>query len=468
MRELCSIFALIFIPKKGKNMYNFFFITSLSIAVFHWSALRSQDQNDILESYIQQGFETNHGLKEQHFLLEKNILALEEARRLYRPEVGFGMNYTLAAGGRKISIPVGQLVNPVYSTLNDIIMMDRFPQIEDVEETFLPHNFYDARFRITQPLINREIYFNKKIKEEMIGLKETEIMVYKRELVKEIKTAYYQYLQASEAISIYDNALALLAENKRVNESLLKNDKVIPSVLLRVESEITNVKAQKNEAVTTQKNAAAYFNFLLNRNLEDAIETDQTATAALAIDETGMQTGNREELDQLNKAQAINAWVVELENAYKVPKAGLQIDVGSQNFDFEYGGYVLAGLSVEFPIYTAKRNKLQVQQAELDIKATAEKIAQVERQVELQTQTARNSMLAAYETWQSYQSQLSNAERQYRDTFRRYKEGISNYIEVLDARTQVTNVDLQQSLAMYTVLVKKVELERAVASYPLP
>ena len=239
-------------------------------------------------------------------------------------------------------------------------------------------------------------------------------------------------------------------------------------MLLRVDSEITNVEAQKNEALTNQKNAAAYFNFLLNRDLEAAIEVDEEVLATLVVDGSDLQAGNREELNQLNKAQAINAWVMELENAYMVPKVGVQLDVGSQNFDFDYGGYLLGGLSVEFPIYTAKRNKLQVQQAELDIRATAEKIAQVEKQIELQTQTARNSMLAAYETWQSFQSQLSNAQRQYRDTFRRYKEGISNYIEVLDARTQVTNMELQQMLSKYTVLIKKVELERAVASYRLP
>ncbi|MEO1261289.1 MAG: TolC family protein [Bacteroidota bacterium] len=449
-------------------MHRIFLIILLFSSAVQWTFVRSQAQNGILENYIKQGIATNHGLKEQQFLLEKNLLALEEAKRLYMPEVGFGLSYTAAAGGRNIAIPVGDLLNPVYSTLNDLLLMDLFPQIDNVDEMFLPHNFYDARFRITQPIINREIYFNKKIKGEMIGLKEAEILVFKRELVKDIKTAYFQYLQSAEAIGVYDNALSLLNENKRVNESLLKNDKIIPSVLLRIESEITNVEAQKNEALTNQKNAAAYFNFLLNRDLEATIETDEEILATLIIDESGMQTGNREELDQLNKAQAINAWVVELEDAYKVPKVGLQVDVGSQNFDFQYGGYVLAGLSVEFPIYTAKRNKLQVQQAELDMQATAEKLAQVEKQIALQTQTARNSMLAAFETWQSYQSQLSNAQRQYRDTFRRYKEGISNYIEVLDARTQVTNVELQQSLSKFSVLIKKVELERAVAAYRLP
>ena len=425
-------------------------------------------QKNLLDQYIQEAINSNHGIREQSFLLEKNMLALEESKRLFMPEVGFGITYTVAAGGRNIAIPVGDLMNPVYSTLNQITMTNNFPQIDNVEEQFLPHNFYDARFRVTQPLVNREIYYNKKIKQELIGIKEAEILVFKRELVKDVKSAYYQFLQAKEAVSIYDNALELLAENKRVNESLLKNDKIIPSVLLRVKSEITNVEAQRNEALTNQKNAAAYFNFLLNRELNTEIELDGEALSALVVNETEISKGTREELDQLMKVQGVNALVVDMENAYKIPQVGVQVDVGSQNFDFEYGGYLLAGLSVEVPIYAANRNKLQVQQAELELKATAEKIAQVERQIELQTTTAQNSMQAARETWNSYTAQLSNAQRQYRDTFRRYKEGISNYIEVLDARTQVTNIELQQSLALYTVLIKKAELERANAGYVLP
>ena len=71
-------------------------------------------QNNILEKYINEAIATNHGLKEQQFLLEKNTLAFEEAKTLFRPSVGFGVNYTVAAGGRNISFPVGDLLNPVY------------------------------------------------------------------------------------------------------------------------------------------------------------------------------------------------------------------------------------------------------------------------------------------------------------------------------------------------------------------
>ncbi|HFA47407.1 MAG TPA: TolC family protein [Bacteroidetes bacterium] len=427
-------------------------------------------QGGILDVYIRQGIASNHGLKEQHFLLGKNRLALKEAKRLLMPEVGFGLTYTLAAGGRDIDFPVGDLLNPVYATLNEQTGTNTFPQINNEKISFLPNNFYDARLRLQQPIINRDAHFFKKIKKEEISLKEAEIQVFKRDLVKEIKTAYYRYRQAKEAIRIYDNALALLAENLRVNESLLRNDKVIPSVLIRVKSEIVNVEAQRNQAIANAQNAAAFFNFLLNRDLEAEIEMGEgIVDADLQFAEGEINAADkREELLQLGSAQTINALVLDLKKGYKVPKVGLQVDVGSQNFDFKYGGYVLAGVSVDVPVWTANRNELQAQQAALDLKTIAEKMEDAKNRIALETRTIRNSILAEIETWRSYKAQKTSAQRQYDDTLRRYKEGVSNYLELLDARTQLTNVDLQRSLAAFNILIKKAELERATASYRLP
>ncbi|MCB0519475.1 MAG: TolC family protein [Saprospiraceae bacterium] len=429
--------------------------------LFFCLPMASFSQN--LDAYIRQGIAGNHSLKEQEFLLQKNMLALQEAKRLFFPEVSFGTTYTLAAGGRKIEIPVGDLVNPVYATLNQLTQSNMFPQLENIEETFLPNNFYDARFRIRQPILNKEIGINKSIKAAQIDLKKEKIQVYKRELVKDIKTAYFQYQQAGEAVRIYVSALELLAENQRVNESLLRNDKIIPSVLTRTAGEIANVKAQMLDAQNKQKNAAAYFNFLINRDLEVPIE-QESAGGLPGI----LQNGQREELVQLETAGRINALVVDLENAYKVPEVGLQLDLGSQNFDFKWGGYVLAGLSVEVPIWAANRNKLQVQQAQMDVLATGEKKLAVEQQIALQAKVANNDYLTAIEIWRSYDTELAGARRVYNDTFRRYKEGLANNIELLDARTQITTKDLQQSVAFYNILIKHAELERSVAAYPLP
>jgi outer membrane protein TolC len=431
-------------------------------------------QSNPLDAYIQEAIQNSHALKEKQFVLERNLLALEEAKRLYYPTVNLNGTYTLAAGGRRLEFPVGDLLNPVYSTLNQMTNSNQFPQIENVNELLAPNNFYDIKVRAQQPIINAEIKINRSIKNAQVSLQEIDMQVYRRELAKNVKLAYYQYLQAREAAQIYQNATQLLQESKRVNESLVRNDKAIPSVITRSNSEIAAVEAQAVEARNQQRNAAAYFNHLLGRSLDqpiaiDTIQIVQGGDRILVSEQEGRPFifENREEIAQLNKAQEINKLVVNLEETYRKPKLGAQLDVGSQAFGLDVGPYALLGISLEIPLWTANRNKLQVQQAASNVSALNEQIAQVKDQIQLQIRIAQNAVQAEQDILKSYDTQQDAARQYYRDTFRRYKEGVTSYIELLDARTQVTNLDVRRSIAYYNVLMRKAELERALAAYPL-
>lgn len=431
-------------------------------------------QSNPLDAYIQEAIQNSHALKEKQFVLERNLLALEEAKRLYYPTVNLNGTYTLAAGGRRLEFPIGDLLNPVYSTLNQMTNSNQFPQVDNVNELLAPNNFYDIKVRAQQPIINAEIKINRSIKNAQVSLQEIDMQVYRRELAKNVKLAYYQYLQAREAAQIYQNATQLLQESKRVNESLVRNDKAIPSVITRTNSEIAAVEAQAVEARNQQRNAAAYFNHLLGRSLDqpiaiDTIQIVQGGDRILVSEQEGRPFifENREEITQLNKAQEINKLVVNLEETYRKPKLGAQLDVGSQAFGLDVGPYALLGISLEIPLWTANRNKLQVQQAASNVSALNEQIAQVKDQIQLQIRIAQNAVQAEQDILKSYDTQQDAARQYYRDTFRRYKEGVTSYIELLDARTQVTNLDVRRSIAYYNVLMRKAELERALAAYPL-
>lgn len=429
---------------------------------------RARAQSPVLDAYVQAGIASNDGLKQQQFLLEKSLYALEEAKGLFLPTVSFGGTYTLAAGGRTQDLPIGDLLNPVYATLNKMTQTNSFPQIENQEIHFLPNNFYDVRFRATQPIYNAEIQYNKRIKGEQTNLQKIEIQLYKRELAKNIKQAYFQYAQTTEAERIYENALALLQESKRVSESLAKNGAGNPSAVIKVEGDIAGLNAKRIEAQNNRNNAAAYFNFLLNRPFDAPIDLDTTLlnevnNAALATTDTAA-VQNREELEKLRTAATLNGIVLAMDKAYHLPKVGVQVDLGSQAFNFKWGGYVLAGLSVDVPLWAGNRNENKIRQVQADLNALQAQTAQVEDQLRLQIQVAANSYRAALNVLQTQTPQVAAAQRYYRDVLRRYKEGQANYIELLDARTDLTTAELQLSLAKTAVWLRWVELERALAS----
>ena len=419
-------------------------------------------QGNLLDSYVREALDQSPYLKEQAITLEKSQVALKEAKGYYLPEVGFTGTYSLAAGGRSISIPIGDLLNPVYSTLNQLTQTNAFPQVENAEEQFLPNNFYDARIRTTMPLYNPDIRFQKNIRTQQVGLEEDALSIRKRDLARDVQTAYFQCLQASEIIGIYDNGLELLHESYRLNEGLVRNGMAIPSTLIRIQGEISSVEAQKAQAVSQEILARAYFNSLLGRPYETEVEADPAFNALPAVETPG-SVAQREEFSQLETAERIRDLMVHWEKAWRQPRVGMQLDLGSQNFGLDWGGYAILGVSVNVPIWDGARHSRRLQEAELDIQALQARREWVTRQIDLQMIQASETLFAAITISKSYEPQLQSAERFYQETVRRFRENQANYIELLDARTQLTNLELQASIARYQAWIGWAQFQRAAA-----
>src|SRR5690606_30820071 len=66
---------------------------------------------------------------------------------------------------------------------------------------------------------------------------------------------------------------------------------------------------------------------------------------------TQMQKMEREELAQIELGKKLQNLALEKENKFYLPKAGAQLDVGTQDFNFGFEPYVLLGLNVEWNIF---------------------------------------------------------------------------------------------------------------------
>lgn len=436
-----------------------------TLLLFSFIGAHSQSR---LDDYIKTALDNNETIKQQQFLLTKSLYALKEAKSLFLPSVGFNGTYTVAAGGRTVDIPVGDLMNPVYKTLNQLTGTNNFPQIQNQNVLLNPNNFYDAKIRTTFPIINAEIEYNRKIKSQQYSLQQIEINLYKRELVKEVKTAYYKYLQACEAVTIYETALSLVKENLRVNTSLFNNQKINRTSVLRSDNEVSKYQALLESARQTQNNAKAYFNFLLNKGLNTEIITDSITTLPGDLFLTDTTVTKREELGKLKEAIVINNNVTALAKSYKRPKLNSFVDLGSQAFDFKVNNkslYYLAGISVEWNIFCGNKYKYKIREAEADGEVLQSQTSNVEQQLKLQLTISNNSFKAALAAYNSAQSQVASSEKYYNDMFRLYKEGMALYIELLDAQNQLVTAKLQLNISLFDTWIKATEIERANASF---
>lgn len=425
---------------------------------------------DIPQQYIEQALNNNLVLKEKNLSLQKSLVALKEARSLFLPTTWFEGQYTLAQGGRSIDLPVGDLLNPVYKSLNQLTGSNSFPTISNVSEQLLPNNFYDVRLKTTMPLINPDLRINKEIKQQQTQLQQNEVDVYKRTLIKEVKLAYYNYLVAGNAVSVYRSALEIVNQNLRVHESLLKNGKGLPAYVSRAESEVKQVSTQLQNSLNEQQNAKAYFNFLLNQPLTDSIITED-----LQLDESRLPLLNnennvtaREELKSLDIARSINQNVLKMNRSFRTPKLNAFLDLASQGYDFKVNNkslFYLGGLQVQVPIFTGKRNLYKIEQSTIESEALRINAAQVKQQLELAAFVSHNAIVNAYNNYHASIKQNEASRNYFKLIDRGFKEGVNSFIEFLDARNQLTTSQLQVTINKYKVFSALADYERQTAAY---
>lgn len=427
----------------------------------------------VLENYVRQGLKNNLALKQKSFDLEKAKIDLDRAKSLFYPQVGLNAQYSLANGGRQIDLPIGDLLNPVYNTLNDLTTGGKFPQIQNQSIQFLPNDYQDTKVELSLPVYNPSLSYNKKIKSELINTQQAGLNLYKRELVFDIRQAYYQYLQAAKASDIYRNALATVNENLRFNEKLVKNNAATKEVVLKAKSQVSQVETSLVNAEQNEKNAAAYFNFLLNQTLETPIQFDSAIVNSFKIEiPVSLDVPqNREELQQLKSSQKVLETSLKLDNTYKLPVVNGFYNIGFQGYGYKFTNdqfYQIGGLQLTWNIFKGNDNKLKSKQAQLDIDAIKTQYDDVEKQLLLQVTTANNTYRAALSALHSANDEVMSTREVYRLAQSRYQQGQALQIEVIDARTQMTEAEIKYSLAQLAVLTKAAELERVMATYQLP
>lgn len=424
---------------------------------------------DPLATYVELGLKNNLILQQKNIQLEQALYALKTANSLFLPGINFKMDYQSGEGGRSIGIPIGDLLNPVYGTLNQLTMSQSFPQVSNVETTFFPNNFYDARIRTSMPLFNTDLLMNRNIQKQQIILQEYDVTIYKMELTKMIKEAYFTYLMALEHINIYENALALAQEGKRINESLAQNGKLVNTYLLRSINEIEQLKNQKVKAIEKANNAQLYFNFLLNADPQQSIDTTgastyQTNKAATYLQEQ-FNSKNRTELKLMDESITLHKYFLQTSKLFWTPKLNGFLDVGSQASNWEVNNksaYYFVGLQLDIPLFAGGKNNYKIKQAELNLDIQNKQKTALEKSLALSLSLAKNQLQTAYSSFYAIDKQLELALSYHKLIEKGYKEGVNSFIETVDARNQLTTTSLQKNILKYELIKAIVAYEREI------
>ncbi|HZY81215.1 MAG TPA: TolC family protein [Cyclobacteriaceae bacterium] len=435
-----------------------------------FSAARAQG---VLQAYIEEGLRSNLQLQQEQLNYEKSVEGLNIARSLFLPQIALNANFTLANGGRKIDLPVGDMLNPVYATLNKLTDSNQFPTIRNESIQFLPNGFHDTKVRVIQPLFNPDIYFNFKAQKELITIQQAQKNAYENELKYSITAAYYQYLQTEEALKVLMETRGFLTELVKVNQKLVANQKATKDVVLGAEYELNKIDQQLAEAAKNHEVSKSYFNFLLNRDLTASVIVDSTLVSGGSQTESIEQLrllalSQRQEIKQLQGGLTASERIVELNRASSMlPKINVVGDIGYQGFEYKFDNsqqYAMVVFSLSWDIFKGGEKKAKTQQARLDYQVAGNKMEQLRRQIELQVIQSHYDRQASEQAWITAQAGVKSAEKNFQIIRSKYNEGQAILLEYLDAQNKYTTSKLTQSLRLFDLLRAEAALQKTIAS----
>ena len=427
-------------------------------------------QSPVLEAYIQEGLTGNLALKQQQLDLQKGLEAIRQSKALFYPTVQFNANYTRAAGGRSIEFPIGDLLNPVYATLNNITQSNQFPTLKNEQIQFLPDNFHETKLSFAYPLYNTDLKYNQQIQTQLYQSKSAQKAAYEHALRYQITEAYLQYLQALEAEKIWRNAKAVLLELRRFNESLVKNNVATKDVVATADYELSKADNEIFKLQSNQNTARAYFNFLINKNLQSEVTAD-SALLRKAVD-AGYQPGElvQNALAQRQEFNALRAGMKAAELDVKRNDANQRLpdfyiggEAGFQGFGYTFNGeqaYLLARVGLTYDLFDKGLRKSKTQEARIEAEKVRTQYTQAEQQIALQVTQAWNEFEAAQNTFKTATAGLQAAEATFKIVHNKYRANQVLLIEYLDAQNRVTTARLQAVLAWSEVLLKEAGLKR--------
>ncbi|MDR2916292.1 MAG: TolC family protein, partial [Tannerella sp.] len=135
---------------------------------------------EILDNYVEEGMVTNLNVQQFTADYEKALWGLKEAKRLFGPNIDMVSSYTHVF--RKPYTFDTDPDNPVAAGLIDFLNSLDVSNIKDGKIYYPPPNQYNAGFQLSQTVFNRELTYNKQIKEAQSQSTKAQLEDFKTEL----------------------------------------------------------------------------------------------------------------------------------------------------------------------------------------------------------------------------------------------------------------------------------------------
>jgi outer membrane protein len=117
------------------------------------------------------------------------------------------------------------------------------------------------------------------------------------------------------------------------------------------------------------------------------------------------------------------------------------------------------GVFLTVPLFTGFRTSADIAAADADVAEARVRLRQTERAAAVDNLNASEQVAVARATWEQNARTVSQAARAYQIAELRFEQGISNHLDVVDARVQLDQARVNRARAAHDVHVARIRLE---------
>ncbi len=316
---------------------------------------------------------------------------------------------------------------------------------------------YDAGLsaRLSQLIFDGRYFIG--LKAARVSLEKSDKSFFKNKLaVKEqVANAYYQVLAVGESLHVVDSTLAvtrkLAAETRHIYEAGMTEDIDVDQMNLLV----ANLEASHTFLKNQYGIAVAYFKFYLGLDEKDSVTLVQTLPALIHQKQHelakigGFNLSQNIDFQLANTAEKLLNLQLKVAKAAYIPSitANLSYQTQAQRDEWNFFGpgkwyqSSVLGVSMKIPILSSGKRLAQVKQARIALEQAQVRQKQTASQLNLQYKNSLNDYKNAVRVYKNKEENRKIAEKIYRKTTEKYKQGMASSLDLLNTHNQFLNVE---------------------------
>lgn len=300
----------------------------------------------------------------------------------------------------------------------------------------------------------------------------------KIEVIKTVSQAYFMVLATEEGISVIDSTLNITRKLAAETRIIFENGFVEETDVDQLELLISDLEVSRIDALSQLDVANAYLKLYLGLNneasltLEENLEELVSETTGTTLLASNFEVHKNIDFQILKNQQDLALLQVKLEKSNYLPTLSAfvsyqtQAQRGNWNFfnpDEKWFGSSVFGVNMNIPIFSSGQRHSKVKQAQFDLEKTRVAEQQLRSSLEIQFETTLKDYENAVLNYGNTRKNKEIAEKIFRRTGIKYREGVASSLDLLNTHNQYLNAQSQYINAALQVLNMGVSLESLLA-----